>query len=299
MAGTAFTLKQLEALIWVADLGSFRRAAHHLNTTQPNISSRIASLEATLGVVLMRRDAGSVQMTDKGDQILAFARTMLRESEKIVETANRAELITDRLRLGVTELVACTWLHEYLRRLKNTYPNLSVELTVDLSRNLDKELAANALDLAIQSAPFSVPVTGVRPIGAYSYVWVGAPDLVAGLPPQLTIPDLLPLSLLTHARHTLTYIELSEFADAEGFSMAATVPSNSLTSCAQMARDGMGVAVIPEVIVTREIEAGHLTVLDVDWLPNPLEFAARFHEKRAAKFVSDAAEIAVKVAASQ
>ncbi|MDB9809063.1 LysR family transcriptional regulator, partial [Yoonia sp.] len=39
MISSAFTLKQLEALIWVADLGSFRKAAAHLNTTQPNISS--------------------------------------------------------------------------------------------------------------------------------------------------------------------------------------------------------------------------------------------------------------------
>jgi len=42
MIGHVFTLKQLEALVWVADLGSFRKAAQHLNTTQPNISSRIA-----------------------------------------------------------------------------------------------------------------------------------------------------------------------------------------------------------------------------------------------------------------
>ena len=43
MISNALTLKQLEALIWVADLRSFRKAAHHLNTTQPNISSRIGA----------------------------------------------------------------------------------------------------------------------------------------------------------------------------------------------------------------------------------------------------------------
>jgi len=66
MIGHVFTLKQLEALVWVADLGSFRKAAQQLNTTQPNISSRIAGLENTLGVVLMQRDAGSVRITVKG-----------------------------------------------------------------------------------------------------------------------------------------------------------------------------------------------------------------------------------------
>ena len=44
--------KQLETFIWVADLGSFRGAAERLFTTQPNISSRIASLESALNTKL-------------------------------------------------------------------------------------------------------------------------------------------------------------------------------------------------------------------------------------------------------
>lgn len=52
------SLKQLEAFVAVADLGTFRRAAERLNTTQPNISARIAQLEAQMKVSLMERDAG-------------------------------------------------------------------------------------------------------------------------------------------------------------------------------------------------------------------------------------------------
>lgn len=70
----AITLKQIEAFVAVADLGTFRRAAERLNTTQPNISNRIAGLEAQLRVSLMQRDAGSVRLTQKGQAILARAR---------------------------------------------------------------------------------------------------------------------------------------------------------------------------------------------------------------------------------
>ncbi|HIF76117.1 MAG TPA: LysR family transcriptional regulator, partial [Sulfitobacter sp.] len=98
MIGNLFTLKQLEALIWVADLGSFRRAAAHLNTTQPNISARISGLEATLGVTLMQRDAGSIRLTEKGTALLTQARRVLREAEALVETAARPDLIDDSLR---------------------------------------------------------------------------------------------------------------------------------------------------------------------------------------------------------
>jgi len=51
--------KQIEAFVWVADLGSFRHAAERLNTTQPNISTRISNLEEMIGAKVMERDAGS------------------------------------------------------------------------------------------------------------------------------------------------------------------------------------------------------------------------------------------------
>jgi DNA-binding transcriptional LysR family regulator len=118
--GNVLNIKQLEELIWVAELGSFRKAAHHLSTTQPNISSRIAGLERTLNVVLMQRNAGSVQLTEKGVEILDAAHRVINEAERIVEIAQRPDLVADRLRLGVTELVACTWLHSYLRSIMSS-----------------------------------------------------------------------------------------------------------------------------------------------------------------------------------
>ena len=296
MVGNVFTFKQLEALVWVADLGSFRKAAQHLNTTQPNISSRIAGLEGTLGVVLMRRDAGSVTLTDKGRAILQEARAVLRRAETLLEVAARPDLVQDRLRLGVTELVACTWLHTYLRQLKATYPEISVELTVDLSRALDRALASNELDLTIQTAPFVSDVSGVIELGEYPYVWVADPATVALLRANLTVRDLIPHTLLTHARHTQAFAELSDYAERNGLPKTRFVPSSSMSSCLQMTLDGMGVSLLPHAMVAKDISAGRLIRLSVDWEPSPLRFAARFHGDKAARFVAQSARIAKDVA---
>ncbi len=84
MSAIKFTLKHIEAFAAVADFGSFRRAASHLNTSQPNISSRIAQLEAVLGVTLMDRDAGSVRLTAKGRDLLVSARRLMGAAEAFV-----------------------------------------------------------------------------------------------------------------------------------------------------------------------------------------------------------------------
>ncbi|WP_108882551.1 LysR substrate-binding domain-containing protein [Anderseniella sp. Alg231-50] len=292
MIGNVLNIKQLEALIWVTELGSFRKAAHHLNTTQPNISSRISGLEKTLGVVLMQRDAGSIQLTDKGREILEAARTVMRDVERIVEIADRSDLVVDRLRLGVTELVACTWLHAYLRRIKAAYPALNVELTVDLSRNLDSELSANRLDLAIQTAPFASVASGVIELGKFPYIWVAGMQMADALKGDLTVADLLPHSVLTHARHTQAYVELVEHAHESSLPTTRFVASNSLASCVQMAADGMGVTLLPRALVERDIANKRLVEVKVNWTPAPLRFAARYQSEKAALYLIHSAKLA-------
>lgn len=298
MIGNVLNIKQLEALVWVADLGSFRKAALHLGTTQPNISSRIAKLENSLEIVLMQRDAGSIELTEKGREILTAARQVLRDAEKIVEIADRPDLVVDKLRLGVTELVACTWLHAYLRSIKATYPALNVELTVDLSHHLDAELHANRLDLTIQTAPFASAVSGVIELGNFPYIWVANPPIANTLVGRKTVTDLLPHSVLTHARHTQAYVELVAHAKQHGLATSRFVASNSLASCVQMAADGMGVTLLPRALVETELANSTLIQVDVDWTPHPLRFAARYQSQKAALYLTHCATLAADAARS-
>ena len=298
MIGNLFTLKQLEALVWVADLGSFRRAAAHLNTTQPNISARISGLEATLRVTLMQRDAGSIRLTEKGEALLTQARRVLREAEALVTVAERADLLDDSLRLGVTEVVASTWLRPFLRSLSETFPNLTVELTVDLSRQLDQALAANALDLTLQTAPFSTPARGRLELATYDYVWVAAPELAAQIGPA---PDLAALArhpMLGHARHTQAYLDLVAHFDGTLAPKARPVPSSRLSAAMNMVLDGMGVAAMPRVMVAGAVAEGSLQILPAPWHPQPLQVAARYHAERTALHVTRAAELAREAARS-
>ncbi len=292
MIGNLFTLKQLEALIWVADLGSFRRAAAHLNTTQPNISARIAGLESTLGVTLMRRDAGSIRLTEKGHALLVQARRVLREAEGLVDIAARPDLIDDSLRLGVTEVVASTWLRPFLRSLAEAYPNLTVELTVDLSRDLDQELAANALDLTLQTAPFATPASGQLNLATYDYIWVAAPELAAQIGPAPDLAALVRHPVLGHARHTQAYQDLIGYFDGTRAPKARLVPSSSLSAAMNMVLDGMGVAVMPRVMVAPALAEGTLKTLSATWHPQPLQVAARYHAERTPGHVTRAAKLA-------
>ena len=286
-----FNLKQIEAFVWVADLQSFRRAAERLNTTQPNISARISSLEEALGTALMTRDAGSVRLTGKGQTLLQHARQVLHAADALLSAADQNALIDGTLRLGVTEMLVHTWLWDYLRALKDQYPNVTVELTVDMSVNLEKGLSERSLDLALQNEPFSRLTTGSKDLGSYDLIWVAAPDLDVK-----TTDGLAAHPILTHARDTRLFEEVaSHFAGHRNLT-ARIVPSSNLAACLHMAANGMGIAALPAAMVQRELAAGALQQIDYDWVPDPLHFFARFDAERSSQIVAAVADIAVVIA---
>lgn len=296
MIKNRLTLKQLEALVCVADTGTFRKAARILGTTQPNVSVRIAAIEKTLGVTVMHRDAGSIVLTDKGQDILAAARDVLRATETLVSVAGRRDLVEDRLRLGVTELVASLWLHRFLRALKSTYPAVRVELTVDMSYEIENLLSEGQLDLAIQTAPFRTKSKAEIPVGQYQYTWVSTPDLCAGLPQTPGLADIFKVGILTHGKHTLASVGLRKALTDNNLSVDRIVHSNSLTAALNMAVDGMGIALLPRELCKTALDAGHLIEITNTWSPEPLHFFARYDADRAPHFVKDAAMLAPHIA---
>ena len=112
--------KQIEAFVWVADLQSFRRAAERMNTTQPNIASRIAKLEEQFGQILLKRSSSSVSPTRSGRVLLGKAQAVLLAVDDLMETSGASTLFEGALRVGVTEIIAHSWLGEFLNAFCDT-----------------------------------------------------------------------------------------------------------------------------------------------------------------------------------
>ncbi len=287
------SIKQLEAFVQVADQSSFRGAAAVLNTTQPNISARIAGLETQIGQKLMERDAGSVRLTPVGVILLAKARSVLGALDAFITAADASSLFEGTIRLGVSEMVAHSWLGTYLTALRERFPSVRTDLTVDLSANLSDALFDRTIDLAFQSGPFSRHVSGEIALGSYPMVWVASPDLgVSGR--ALTLKSLTQYPILTHARQTLPFQQLEKHVARERD--VHLVPSTNLAACMRMTLEGLGVACLPHAMVTNEIKRGHLIQLRYLWVPDDLSFAARFHAEKAPYHLWQAAELANKIA---
>jgi DNA-binding transcriptional LysR family regulator len=288
--------KQLEAFIWVSDLGSFRRAAERLNTTQPNISARISSLEATLKIKLMERDAGSVRLNAKGQELLSEARSILKGVEAFIDVAGQSHRIEGVIKLGVTEMIVNTWLRDFLKQVKEQFPKLNVELMVDVSDNLRPELFSKSIDLAFQNGPFARQTSGVEDLGTYPFVWVASPDIALASHTQLTAEEMKQEPILTHARGTRPFAETEAHFQSTKGRPPTIIPSTSIAPCLHMALDGIGVACLPASMVHRDIKAGNLVQLNYPWVPTALQFLARYDAQTAHSNVGRVAKLAAQIA---
>ena len=145
--------KAIETFLWVVTLGSFRGAAQKLNTTQPAISQRIAQLEREMGVQLLQRDRRAIAPTPAGRRLMLYAEKLIGlRSEMLASVGDRSEM-RGVLRLGVAETIVHTWLSQLIKSVNHAYPNLTLEIEVDITSNLRARLLAQEIELALLMGP--------------------------------------------------------------------------------------------------------------------------------------------------
>ena len=121
------TFKQLEAIYWITELGSFAAAADRLNTTQSAISKRVQELEQQFSVEIFDRSKRTARLTEKGAEILHYAKSLLEERDNFIERVSSNQVLIRHFRIGVTELTAMTWLPQLVKEIKTEYPRVSIE----------------------------------------------------------------------------------------------------------------------------------------------------------------------------
>ena len=190
----------------------------------------------------------------------------------------------------MTELIAQTWLRPFLMLMKDRFPAVDVELTIDLSENLSKLLFAREIDLTFQNGPFDQRTPNTEPLGQSPYIWVASPSLdLSGRP--VDGAELAAHRMLSHARGSYPFMQLdAHFRQIE--QPVRLVPSSNIAACLQLAGDGLGVACLPEPMVAEALAAGKLHVVDYGWRPEDLRFAARWSVDPAPTFLTAAVEIA-------
>ena len=257
---------QLQTFLAVADTRSFTRAAERLGLSQPTVSQHVRKLEAAAGRQLVSRDTREVRLTDNGDAMAGFGRTILAANESAARYFSGAAM-RGRLRFGTADDLAITGLPRILRDFRQLYPQIRLELTVSQSDQLHRRLKSGQLDLV-----FVKWVAGAQEgtvVKHDSFAWVGLEQTT--LEPGEMVP------LISYPAPSLSRKLAIDALEQVGRTWRITCSTKQISGVLAAVRAGIGVAVMPTSLVPEDLKIiterfGLPSVGDVDFtlLRNPL-----------------------------
>ncbi|CAM2162963.1 MULTISPECIES: LysR family transcriptional regulator [Burkholderia] len=254
------TFKQMEALYWIVQLGSFEAAATRLNTTQSAISKRVQELERAFDMAVFDRANRSARLTEKGTEFFEHARELLERRDQIVERMSSKEALVRQIRIGVTELTALTWLPRLIAAIQAEYPKVKVEAEVDLNATLRERLAAATVDVIIVPQMHEVEPYASTLVGQVRNAWMCAASLAPGKR-AIPLADIAKFPLILQGGLSGTGYVYSRFLEEQGVALQKVLASNSLIAQIGLTLSGLGVSYLPEACLARMVERRALVVV--------------------------------------
>jgi DNA-binding transcriptional LysR family regulator len=251
-------LREFEALVTVADLGSFRRAAEELGFTQSALSHQIANLERKLGHELFIRPGGrgAVRMTPAGEAACRRARRVLSESRAIladIEEAGRGERL--RLRVGVTQTVAAEIMPPALRDFREVHPGVEVVLSeVDGDDFVVNALASDRLDLGFVHGAVDALRVETATVTQDRWVILTRRGGLIGESDRPALEVLDGMDLVAWSRRWRSQRELEALLAARGISPRIVYRTDDNLALQRLVAVGLGAALVGNLSVLRAVD---------------------------------------------
>jgi len=269
------TFKQLEAFYFSAKLQSFSGAAIKLHTTQSAISKRVAELEDSLGGALLHRTSHGLALSQGGRRLMPLAEESQRLWRRIESEVSLSQTLAGTFRIGVTELIAMTWLMGFIRRIQREHPELILEPVVDLGLTLFDGLKANKIDLAIMPGTFWGSAYTTLRVGEVEDLWMASPSLKIPRRP-LKPHEFVQYPILEQSTGAAKNKFYAAWLAEHGFKFNKIFATNSMTVLRQLTISGLGISQLALDYVRPDIKAGLLRIVKSDPMPPPMVYSAVF-----------------------
>ena len=266
------TLKQLQYLVALRDVGHFGRAAEACFVTQSTLSSGIRELETLIGVTLVERTRRVVRFTPLGERITDKARRVLREADELGDMARAAgHPLSGDMRMSVIPTIAPFMLPRILPRLRRDYPDLKLYLREEPSAAACEGLSHGRTDCVLLALPYTCGDVEVARLFEDRLVFAFPRGEIDPPPGGVGPGDINETRLLLlEDGHCLKDHALAACNRPE-IRAEATMLGTSLHTIVQMVDNGLGVTMLPEMAV----ESGILEGTDVVACPLAADNPAR------------------------
>ncbi|WP_067851724.1 LysR family transcriptional regulator [Alicyclobacillus mali (ex Roth et al. 2021)] len=271
--------KQLHTFAVVARERSFTRASGLLNYAQSSVSAQIQALEHELGTHLFDRIGRSVQLTEVGQKVLPLVHDLLQMESELQSIAKGGYEPSGTLVVGAPESLIAYRLPPALAVFHQRYPRVHLQFRADSCAEHRAALGRGEIDVALLLEQ-SAPPTGLafQTLTPERIVLVAHPKITASNPSAST-PSLIESAVLLFVEASkggASYREVFERQTIQkGIRIQRFMEFASVEAVKQCAIAGLGIALLPEMVVQQELDAGKLIRLPWNDLQIPTYLAWR------------------------
>jgi len=245
----------LQALVAVAETGSFSRASEQLFITQPAISKRIAALEAELDVVLIDRLGRNTQLTEAGENLLVSARRILADIESSCEEVRSlSHTVGGQLRLATSHHIGIHRLPPILKAYTQACPDVDLDLMFMDSEQACELVSTGSVELAVVTLPEN-PADNLYT----QLVWDDPLQIVCAHDhPLRASKNVSKKQLAAHpavlpARGTVTRDIVLDAIASHDVSINTSLETNYLETIKMMVSVGLGWSALPQSMVDKSL----------------------------------------------
>ena len=274
--------RRLQVFHTVARLLSFTKAAESLHMTQPAVTFQVRQLEEYFNTRLFDRAHNRISLTAAGERVFEYADKIF---ELYAKMDNAVRDLTGEIS-GVLIIGASTTIAEYmlpslLGDFKNKYPDVNVQLRVSNSDGIVHMVENNDIDLGVVESPVLNKNLVVEECRKDRLVAIVPPQHVLSKNTEVSIKELLEHEYIAREEGSGTREVIHEQLAEAGMKSAdlhICMELGSPEAIKGAVEAGMGVSIVSEVTIHKEIELGTLVALELSpSLERPFSFV---HQKQ-------------------
>ena len=282
------TLRQLQCFSAVAKHRSFTRAAEELHLTQPAVSMQVRQLEQQAGLPLTEQFGKQFHLTEAGEEVYRYARSILGEVEEMGSVLDRLKGISGgRLRIAAISS-ANYFAPKLLGTFHERFPDVGVSMNVTNQKAVLDLVLENDVDMAIMGQPPEDSQVEAIPFMENPLIIVAPPGHRLAGRKRIQLKELEKEVFLVRETGSGTRGAMERFFRENKLKLTTGMGMGSLSSIKQGVQANLGLGLLPRDAVLVELHLGHLVELPVRGLPIRRHWYVVLHKGKRLSLAADA-----------
>ncbi|MFD4704939.1 LysR family transcriptional regulator [Gottfriedia sp. NPDC058432] len=248
-------IENIEAFIYVCQLGSFNKAAEALYLSQPSVTARIQSLEREIDIKLFHRNGNKISLTEKGEYFFPHAQKILQSFQEAKYGLHQVT-IPYELVIGSALSISNNVLPKILPAFKSEFKDVKIKIMTGHSKDILHKVINKEVDFGIVRTETHPQVESIRlyndPISLF------VPRNHAFLKEKVTIEHVSKHPLIFFDYGSMDWLMIHRLFSSNDLNPNISIEVDNMETAKKLVIQGMGISFLPEHCVKQELENGEL-----------------------------------------